>query len=74
MLSGCFFTLASLPASLQTVIGLNPVYHAINGFRYGLTGFDQGSLLWGGLGLSLLCLAVGLFVWRLFVSGYKIKA
>ncbi len=73
LLSGSFFTLASLPGPMQSAIEFNPVYHAMNGFRYGLTGYAQGSLLWGGVMMFLLFLVIGLGVWRLLATGYKIK-
>ena len=72
-LSGTFFTLAALPPAAQTVVALNPVFYAINGFRAGLAGFSESSLLLGIFVLILLDLCLASLAWRLFAKGYKIK-
>ena len=73
-LSGTFFTLAALPEPARLLIAFNPVFYAVDGFRYGLTGHGESSLALG-MGLLLtLDLALGLVAWRLFAVGYKIKA
>jgi len=72
-LSGTFFTLAALPETARLLIAFNPVFYAVDGFRYGLTGHGESSLALG-MGLLLaLDLALGLVAWRLFAVGYKIK-
>ncbi len=72
-LSGSFFSLASLPEAGRLVIALNPVFYAVDGFRYGLTGHAESSLLLGAGLLAALDLALWVLAWRLFASGYKIK-
>ena len=39
VLSGAFFPLDGLPAAARTLILFNPAFHAIDGVRYGLTGY-----------------------------------
>ena len=73
-LSGTFFTLASLPAFAQPAIAANPVFYAVDGFRYGLTGFGETAPALGGAILVGLILALFLLAWRLFAIGYKVKA
>ncbi len=72
-LSGTFFSLAALPDFARAVVLGNPVFHAVNGFRYGLTGYSEGPLLAGALVLVLLNTMLGLLTWRLFAAGYKLK-
>jgi ABC-2 type transport system permease protein len=72
-LSGTFFTVAALPSPAQAVIALNPVFYAVDGFRYGLTGHGESSLLTGAVVLTTINIVLGLIAWRLFTIGYKIK-
>ncbi len=50
MLSGTFYSIASLPDAWQKVIFLNPVFYIIEGFRFGMTGIgnDNGGHHWFG--------------------------
>ena len=74
LLSGAFFTVSSLPAEVQWLFKANPVFHALEGFRYGFVGQAQESLvLAAGILLSLIG-GLGVLAWRLFKNGYKIKA
>lgn len=72
-LSGAFFTLDGLPVPAQLAVSLNPLYYAVNGLRYGLTGYGESAILTGAA--VLLATAVGLLLlaWRLFAIGYKVK-
>ncbi|MGH6947480.1 MAG: ABC transporter permease [Kiloniellales bacterium] len=74
LLSGAFFTLRDLPHDLHWLFAINPVFHAINGFRYGFIGESDASLATGIGFLLLLDLLLAVFAWRLFVVGYKIRA
>lgn len=73
MLSGTFFTVASLPAFGQVLLTYNPVFHAIDGIRAGFLGRADGDL-WLGAGV-LLALNVALFfwLWHLVRRGYRLK-
>ena len=72
-LSGTFFTMASLPEVAQRLIAANPVYYAIDGFRFALIGFGETSPFFGLVALALPILGFGLLAWRLFAMGYKLK-
>jgi ABC-2 type transport system permease protein len=72
-LSGTFFTITALPPPAQALIALNPVFYAIDGFRYGLTGHAESSLVTGALFLAAINIVLGLIAWRLIAVGYKIK-
>lgn len=73
-MSGVFFSLDRLPEGLRTLAAFNPVFYVIDGVRYGLTGqaaADPLTSLFVVIAVDvLLCLAC----WRLFASGYKLKA
>jgi ABC-2 type transport system permease protein len=72
-LSGTFFTLASLPEAARPLIAINPLFHAVGGVRYALTGYAETALLPGALLLGGLILCLWLVLWRLFFLGYKLK-
>jgi ABC-2 type transport system permease protein len=72
-LSGTFFTLTSLPEAARPLIALNPVFYAVDGFRYALTGHAESALATGALLLAGLILLLWLLLWRLFAIGYKVK-
>ena len=72
-LSGAFFTLDSLPQAAQLAVLANPLFHAVDGLRFGLTGFAQENTLLGAGLLLIATLALSLLAWRLFAIGYKVK-
>ncbi len=72
-LGGVFFTANMLPANIQFVIYMNPVYYAIDGIRYSLTGYN-GSPIW--LGLTVLLTMTIIFtmaVVYIFKTGWKLR-
>lgn len=73
MLSGTFFAIASLPEIGQTIIRLNPVFYAIDGFRAGFLGPVQSDPTIGLLVLVGLNLILALVTWQLVRIGYKIR-
>ena len=73
MLSGAFFSLASVPEETQWLLFGNPVFYIIEGFRSGFIGQSAAS---ASVGIPLLlCLIVLLWAlaWRLFAIGYKLR-
>jgi ABC-2 type transport system permease protein len=42
-LSGVFAPVDKLPAAVASVMRFNPIFHAINGFRYGFLGTSAGA-------------------------------
>jgi ABC-2 type transport system permease protein len=73
LLSGAFFTLQGVPEEARWLFDLNPVFHAVQGFRYGFTGAAEAPVAVSALVLVTLDLALGGLAWRLFALGYKIK-
>jgi ABC-2 type transport system permease protein len=72
-LSGVFYPIEALPAAFQQVMQLNPLYHAIAGFRYGMSGTEAGDPLTHVLVLVGVNLVLGAWAYRWFRSGYKLK-
>jgi ABC-2 type transport system permease protein len=73
-LGGAFYSVDMLPAAWRTFSLFNPVVYLISGFRwsfYGNADVDVGVSLAMTLGFLLLCLAV---VWRIFMTGYRLKS
>lgn len=73
ILSGTFYSIHSLPPAWQAVANMNPFFFIIDGFRYGMTGHAEASLL-KGFGM-ILELDVGLliFIYAMLLTGYKTK-
>ena len=74
LLSGAFFTLEAVTPGFRWIFQLNPVFHLVDGFRYGFTGQAQGSVGGAAAILALLTLALAFLSWRLVAAGYKLKA
>lgn len=72
-LSGAFFPIANIPDSLRWLFHLNPVFQAVEGFRYGFIGQAQTSLVTAALVLVGLSLVLGAIAWRMLATGFRIK-
>jgi len=72
-LSGAFFPLDNLPENMRWIFHVNPVFQAVEGFRYGFIGQAQTSLTVAALVLFGLILVLGAAAWRLIATGYRIK-
>ncbi|MEK7245738.1 MAG: ABC transporter permease, partial [Pseudomonadota bacterium] len=73
-LSGTFYSLDRLPEAFVRIALLNPFFYMIDGFRYGLIGYADGSLA-AGVGVLVGANAALWFAcWRMFATGYKLKA
>lgn len=73
-MSGVFFTLDRLPDALHLIARLNPLYYAIDGMRFGLTGFAGVEPLRGFAVVALVDACLWLVCWRLVAVGYRLKA
>jgi len=74
LLSGAFFTLRGVPEGARWLFDLNPVFHAVQGFRYGFIGAAEAPVAVSAAVLVGLDLVLGVLVWLLIALGYKIKA
>ena len=73
-LSGTFYSINRLPAPIDMVAALNPVFYAIDGFRYGMISVSDRPLLTGFLCLCGVNLALGLLCYRALSSGFRLKS
>ncbi|GAB4516698.1 MAG: ABC transporter permease [Amphiplicatus sp.] len=73
-LGGSFYSIDMLPQFWRTVSLFNPVVYLISGFRWSFFGSGDVSIgvsLAMTLGFLALCLVV---IWRIFETGYRLKA
>jgi ABC-2 type transport system permease protein len=72
-LSGTFYPVGDLPEAGRLLVGLNPVFYVIDGFRAGFTGSAEGSLALAAVVVVIIDFALLAFAHRMFVRG-KLKA
>ena len=73
-LSAMFFSTETLPPFGRWLIAFNPIYYAIDGLRFGLTGLAETNLRLGALLILALDLLLGILIHRLFRCGWRIKS
>lgn len=73
-MSGVFFSFDRLPAGFGLFAELNPLYYAIDGVRYGITGRATTDPLTGMAVVAIVDMLLWLVCWRLFARGYKLKS
>ena len=79
LLSGTFYVIDNLAPAFQAVSRVNPFFYVISGFRFGFLGqSDIGStnaaVLHGAIGLGVLNLVLGVSLYALLRSGWKLKS
>ncbi|MBL8699548.1 MAG: ABC transporter permease [Alphaproteobacteria bacterium] len=73
-LSGTFYTIDRLPEPWHMIALMNPFFYMIDGFRYGFIGHTDGGL---ALGVSIMLsadLVLGAICYRLFQTGWRLRA
>lgn len=73
-LGGAFYSIHMLPEKWQFIAHYNPIFYAVDGIRYALTGYHEVPLMLGFsvLGsLSLLALIVCVYI---FSTGWKLRS
>ena len=73
-LSGTFYSIERLPGAWQTVARLNPFFYMIDGFRAGFIGRADADPLFGIAVMVAIDCALFFAIYRLFASGYRLKA
>ena len=73
-LSGTFYSITQLPESFQAIAFLNPFFYLIDGLRFALVGYSDGSIVVGMLVVSAINAALWMLSHRLLHRGYRIKA
>lgn len=78
LLSGTFYVIDNLSPLFQAVSRANPFFYVISGFRFGFLGqSDIGSdtaVMWAALGVAVLNIAMGVAVYAVLKSGWKLKS
>jgi ABC-2 type transport system permease protein len=74
LLSGTFYSVDKLSPAFQAVSHANPFFYAISGFRYGFIGSADSPVLFGGLLLLGINVALALVAYLLLRSGWKLRA
>ena len=72
-LSGTFYTIDRLPEPVAIFAAYNPVFHMIDGYRYGVIGTASFPPLLGGLLLLGLMVLLGGVCWWVLRQGYRLK-
>jgi len=73
-LSGTFYSIKDLPYSVYQYAKFNPFFHAIDGFRYGVTGYADSNIYFGGLFLLSLNIILYIICYSMINKGYKVKS
>jgi ABC-2 type transport system permease protein len=73
-LSGTFYSINRLPAPIDMVAALNPVFYAIDGFRYGMISVADRPLLTGFFCLCGVNVVLGVLCYRTLSSGFRLKS
>jgi ABC-2 type transport system permease protein len=73
-LGGTFYSISMLPPFWQKVTLFNPVVYLVSGFRWSFYGISDVNI-YASLGMTLVFLVVCLWVtWKIFTTGYRLKA
>jgi ABC-2 type transport system permease protein len=73
-LSGTFYSIDRLPDAFKTIAYVNPFFYMIDGFRCGFIGRSDGSLVTGAIVVGVVNLVLIAITYRMFKTGYKLKA
>ncbi|MDX2083445.1 MAG: ABC transporter permease [Rickettsiales bacterium] len=73
-LSGTFYSTNSLPEFWRNVSHFNPFFYMIDGFRFGMTGKNDGDLTVGILYILAINFILGIVLFFLIKRGYRIKS
>lgn len=73
-LSGTFYSVQFLPAWAHGIAVANPFFYMIDGIRFGMTGYSDGSIAIGVAVLALVNVGLWFYALRLLQLGYKVKA
>jgi ABC-2 type transport system permease protein len=73
-LSGTFYSVDRLPAPFDVIASLNPVFYAIDGFRYGMIGVADRPLMTGFYCLVAVNVVLAILCYKALRSGYRLKS
>ncbi|MDA9231143.1 ABC transporter permease [Rickettsiales bacterium] len=72
-LSGTFYSINNLPEFWQKIAFCNPFFYMIDGFRYGITGYIDGTKETGIIVMLSVNIALWIIISTMLKRGYKIK-
>ncbi len=72
-LSGTFYSVEDLPPLLNHISHVNPVFYLIDGLRYGMIGVSDSSPYLGLLVCSGATVLIGVLIWQMLRTGYRLK-
>jgi len=73
-LSGTFYSVDNLPGMVRTMAKFDPFFYMIDGFRAGFIGHSDGPLATGFAVMIGCNVVMGVLAYRMFKTGYKLKA
>ena len=73
-LSGTFYSTNALPEFWKIISHFNPFFYMIDGFRYGITGHNDGNLMIGAIYILTINIILGFIIYRMLKIGYRIKS
>ncbi len=73
-LGGAFYSVSMLPEGLKFLIYFNPIFYAVDGIRYALTGYNEYPIINGFLILSALSLLTLSLCVYIFKTGWKLRS
>ena len=73
-LSGTFYSVDRLPTPFDLIASLNPVFYAIDGFRYGMIGIADRPLMIGFYYLVAVNVVLAILCYKALRSGYRLKS
>ncbi|MEE9433435.1 MAG: ABC transporter permease [Sphingorhabdus sp.] len=74
LLSGTFYSVDRLSPAFQAVSQANPFFYIISGFRYGFLGRSDSDVTMGAIILAALLAILAFIVYRVLVSGWKLRS
>jgi len=72
-LSGTFYSIKQLPGFFYEICHFNPFFYMIDGFRYALIDYTDGTVELGMIVLTATNVALWLVTAHLFKTGYRLK-
>jgi ABC-2 type transport system permease protein len=73
-LSGTFYSVEALPGMWHVICYYNPFFYIIDGFRYALTGYHDGSVAVGISVIFILNIALWLAIRHMIKTGWRLKS
>lgn len=74
LLSGTFYAVDGLSPTFRAISHANPFFYIISGFRYGFLGRTDSNIVLGASILIVLNIAMGILVYQLLRSGWKLRS